>query len=517
MEWPNNPKIYEINTHVWLTTLGQQYGQDVTLATVPDAVLDELAAYHVDAVWLMGVWFRGASSLNSALNYVHQYRGALPDITDDDVIGSAYAIGAYQIDEAIGGRDGLVDFRERLHERGIRLILDFVPNHTGMDHPWLVERPDYYVQASPDMLQKTTGEFFVKTDSAGREHIIAHGRDPYFPGWIDTAQLNAFHQGYRQAAVRTLQEIATMADGVRCDMAMLMMNDVFVRTWHWLGFTENEQPDVDFWNYVIPRVRDKNNNFIFIAEAYWGLNHALNQQGFDYTYDKLLYDRLLSGDVNGIQAHLSADLDYLKKQIRFIENHDEPRAAESFGVARSRPAAVMIHTLPGATLLHDGQFTGRQVKLPVQINRQPDENEYIALKEFYLRLLNEAQDDVYHSGDWQLFPCDAACDGCEGDYNIVAYGWQHNDDYRLIVINLSDEWSQASVGLDTWSDYLEQNDWRLLDVLHRTYREDSREDMLDDGLRVDLEPSQAVIYHFTPMKKRNVRRRRRRTSTEENA
>jgi hypothetical protein len=173
----------------------------------------------------------------------------------------------------------------------------------------------------------------------------------------------------------------------------------------------------------------------------------------------------------------------------------------------------MIHTLPGATLLHDGQFTGRLAKLPVQINRQPDENLHAALKAFYIRLLHETQDDVYQFGEWRMFRCYAACDGCEGDYNIVAYGWQHNDEHRLVVINLSDEWSQASIDLAPWHDYLDQSDWRLLDVLHRTYREEDRDDITDDGLRVDLEPSQAVIYHLTPMKKRKARRRRRRAST----
>jgi len=502
--WPRNPRIYEINTWVWLTTLSNKYEYAINLHNLPEEELDELSSYHVDAIWLMGVWFRGPSSRGSALNYIHEYVGALPDITEADIGGSAYAIGNYEVEEALGGRDGLAAFRERLRQRGMRLILDFVPNHTGHDHPWLLERPDYYVHGTWELLSEAPGEFFTVKTASGEEKVIAYGRDPYFPGWIDTVQLNAFDQGYRQAAVRTLSEIASMADGVRCDMAMLMTTEVFMRSWGWRGL---QPPEVDFWDYVIPRVKDQFSNFIFISEVYWNMNHALLTQGFDYTYDKTMYDRLLSGNVGGIYAHLGADKKYLEQQIRFIENHDEPRAADTLGLERTRPAAVLISTLPGATLLHDGQFTGRIIKLPVQITRQPNEREHPALKEFYLRLLQEADDDIYRDGQWELFPCYPACDGCDGSHNIMAYGWRMEDELRLIVLNLSGEWSQAFVEMTVWSDVLPRFEWKLLDVLHRTYTEENGEDIAN-GLHVDMEPHQAMIYQFLPVKKRRRKRKK---------
>lgn len=507
-KWPNSPRIYEINTWVWLTTLSQQYDYPITLANVPDEILDRLTSYHIDAIWLMGVWHRGESTRESALNYVHEYRGALPNVTEDDIAGSAYAIAAYTVEEKLGGQEGLAIFRQQLAARGLKLILDYVPNHTGLDHAWLKEHPDYYVQADKEWLKKTDKEFFKVRITKNKSLTIAHGRDPYFPGWIDTAQLNAYSAGYRQAIADTLNDIATMADGVRCDMAMLMLNDVFKQTWGWLH-PDMQAPETEFWDDVIPKVKAQNPDFLFIAEAYWNLNHTLLAQGFDYTYDKILYDRVLSRDVNGLRNHLFAELEFIQKQIRFIENHDEKRAADILGLESSRPAAVLIATLPGAVLLHDGQFCGRKVKLPVHITRQPYEREYPALKQFYKRLLDEASDPIYREGEWRLFNCHSACDGCGGENNLLTYGWRQGDEMRLIVLNLSDEWSQGAIDLGAWADRLRGHDWVLLDTVHRTYIDEDGDNVAELGLYVDMESHQSAIYHFEPLKIRKDRSRER--------
>jgi hypothetical protein len=536
--WSRNPRIYQINTWVWLTTLSEKYNEKIMLHNVPEAELDKLASYHVDAVWLMGVWFRGKTTRASALNYIHEYVGALPDVSEQDVIGSAYAIADYRVDEGIGGRDGLLTFRQQLHARGLKLVLDFVPNHTGLDHRWLHDHPEYYVNGTKTWYKKARGEFFlvekevpekdmIEAAQADNEHlvperdathkqgasvlkpppehessVIAHGRDPYFPGWIDTAQLSAFSPGYRQAAVETLLSIAELADGVRCDMAMLMMNEIFVRTWGWLGL--NHAPNADFWTSIIPQVKAQHPNFLFIAETYWNMEYALLQQGFDYTYDKTMYDRLLEGDTNAIYKHLNADYNFLRRQIRFIENHDEKRANDTFGLERSRAAAILICTTPGATLLHDGQFTGRIIKLPVHISRQTYEREYTHLHRFYMRLLQEASHDIYQHGEWKLFNTWSACEGCIGEYNFIAYGWRHNGDMRLIVLNFSGQWSQARVDLWHWGDSLREHNWRMTNVIHSTpsYQDIDGTAAVEDGLIIDMESYQAMIYHFTPIKER---------------
>lgn len=486
--WPCKPFIYEINTRVWLTDLCRRYHQHITLGNIPEHILDELAGYQVDAIWPMGVWTRSAAVRTSALNYTHEYRPVLPDLTDDDVIGSGYAIGAYQVDPMVGGRDGLARFREQLQARGMRLILDFVPNHVATDHLWTAQNPGYFVRGTSRDLKHQPGMFFQATDDWGRSAYIAHGRDPYFPGWIDTAQLNAFNPGLRQAMTHTLLDIAAQCDGVRCDMAMLMVNDVFKRTWGWL--VEETMPEREFWEEIIPQVRSQHPDFLFMAEVYWNMEYTLQQQGFDYTYDKELYDRMLSDNLGAIHAHLKADENFQRRSVRFIENHDERRAAAAFGTLRSKAYAVLIATLPGAVLLHDGQFTGRKIKLPVQIGRQPDEYVDEELETFYYRLLEETRDPIYQEGQWRLFEVS------DGDF--IAYGWQHGDEYRLITVNPTSGWVRGKIHLHDWG-----GNWALYDVL--TEAEHPVPEA--GGMWLSLQPYEARIFHLPTSPERKRRKK----------
>jgi hypothetical protein len=492
-QWPNKPFIYQINTWVWLNSLSQRFGRPITLDTIPHEVFDELSRLNVDAIWLMGVWQRNPAGRASALNYKHEYRPVLPDLTDDDVIGSAYAVGAYEVDAQLGGRQALAWARARLSERDLKLILDYVPNHVGTDHAWIAENPHYFVLGTPETLAEAPDLFFNAKDVAGNDIVVAHGRDPYFPGWIDTAQVNAFSAEYRQAALATLCDIATQCDGIRCDMAMLMTNDVFRRTWgHYL--TE-ETPDSEFWESIIPNVKANHPDCLFIAEVYWDMEYVMLQHGFDYTYDKRLYDRIQDGFVHLIRDHLQASLSYQQRQVRFIENHDEHRAAASLGIERQRPGAVLIATLPGAALFHDGQFVGRTVKLPVQIGRQPHEPKNWALEGFYRKLLAETRHPVYQSGQWRLFEIHESYKGNITNLHLLAYGWAQGSDFRLIVTNPTHRWSQGIVRVYGWESLLGTH-WRLVDVLTGvdTYRHGDQ--IAHEGLYVELEAYQSHIFRF---------------------
>ena len=246
----------------------------------------------------------------------------MPDYRPQDVVGSPYCVRAYEVDPRLGGRDGLARARAALARHGLGLILDFVPNHVAPDHPWTRTNPELFVRGTSQELEDDPGSF-VAIDGS----VLARGRDPYFPAWPDVVQLNAFAPALRTTVIATLRDIAEQCDGVRCDMAMLMMNDVFSRTW---GARVGAPPAEDYWPTVIPAVRDAHPGFRFIAEAYWDLEWALQQQGFDFCYDKRLYDRLVAGEARQIRPHLSADRQYQQRLVRFIENHDEPRAAAVF-------------------------------------------------------------------------------------------------------------------------------------------------------------------------------------------
>jgi len=492
-QWHKSPMIYEINTAVWLNELSRRYDRPVTLGTVTDDDLDYLAGLNVDAIWLMGIWQRGPAGLESALNYMHEYEGALPDITEDDVMGSAYSIADYQVDHRLGGRDELAHLRGRLRDRGLKLILDYVPNHVAIDHAWVTEKPHYLVRGTKKWLKEAPDLFFKTTSESGQEFITAHGRDPYFPGWIDTAQVNAFSTEYRQHVVELLKDIASQCDGVRCDMAMLMMNDIFSNTWS--QYLNETAPATEFWEDIIPAVRETYPDFLFMAEVYWDMEYQLLQQGFDFTYDKRLYDRILDGHIPSLRDHLHAALSFQQHQVRFIENHDEPRAMSTLGVNKQRPAATMICTLPGAKLLHDGQFVGRNIKLPVQIKRQPDEIRHRALEDHYYRLLQETTRPIYQHGDWRMFEIIPAYPDNYTNEGLISYGWTHEGEFRLVVINLTPVWSNAIIQIYGWPE-ISENYWRIFDVLNDVCIYRDGKDLAENGLRLDVAVYQSHIFRF---------------------
>ena len=344
-------------------------GRALTLDEVPEAEWDALAALPVDAVWLMGVWQRSPEGLRIAMadpGLEAGIRAALSDLRPEDVIGSPYCVRDYVVDERFGGTGALRAARAALEGRGVGLILDYVPNHVAPDHPWTTSLPECFVAGTEAELAEHP-EAFIRTAGGG---IFARGRDPYFAPWPDVVQLNAYAPALRDAVAEMLIGVGAHCDGLRCDMAMLMTNEVFGRTW---GERAGPAPAEDYWPTLIGRVKQVHPDLLFMAEAYWDMEWTLQQQGFDLCYDKRLYDRLVHDPPDSVRGHLQADRDYQERLIRFIENHDEPRAAATFGPEQARAAAVVMSTLEGARLYHDGQFEGRRVHVPVFLGRAPDE------------------------------------------------------------------------------------------------------------------------------------------------
>jgi hypothetical protein len=485
-----HPFIYEINTWVWLEELQAQLGEKIDLAGVPKKKWKAIAALGFDVVWLMGVWERSPAGVAIALEndaLVESFRRALPDFTTADVVGSPYCIRDYAVAADLGGRKGLAAARKALDKRGLKLILDFVPNHVAPDHAWTREHPEYFVGGTEEDLERDPASFVKVGD-----RVLANGRDPFFPAWPDVVQLNAFSSDLRGAVIDTLRSIADQCDGVRCDMAMLMMNDVFERTW---GERAGARPADDYWPTVIDAVKSSHPHFVFLAEAYWDLEYALQQQGFDYCYDKSLYDRLVHEGADSVQGHLSGDIGYQRKLVRFLENHDEPRAAATFPSGKARAAAAATLGQTGARLVHEGQLDGRRVQLPVFLARRPDEEPDADLRAFYERLLGGLRDEVFRAGEWQL----AERSGWAGNdswQNLVAWGWRGEVPRALMVVNLGDSHAEGHVSLP-WDD-LRGQAWRLADAAGDVIYERSGDD-LRDGLYVALEPWAWSLFDLTPL------------------
>jgi len=262
---------------------------------------------------------------------------------------------------------------------------------------------------------------------------------------------------------------------------MLLVTRVFEQTW---SVRAGSLPAGEYWHEIIRAIRGARPDFLFVAEAYWDLEWELMHQGFDYCYDKRLLDRLEHAFAEQVRLHLLADLGYQEKLVRFIENHDEPRAAATFSGGREQAAAVTVFTLPGAKLLHEGQLEGRRVRIPVQLGRRPLEPANGNLLGFYQRLLTAVDTPAIREGEWQLcertgWPDNQSC------MNLVAWCWRKEDERCVVVVNLSDARSQARVRVP-WDD-LDGRTWRLTDPLSgRVYKRNGGE-MREPGLYVDLE------------------------------
>ena len=482
------PFLYEIDTWPWLNQLSTETGRHVDLGSVPDEHWDAIAGDGFDAVWLMGVWQRSPAGVAVALDnpeLVAGFRATLGDYTPADVVGSPYCIRDYEVDAALGGPDGLAAARAALARRGLGLILDFVPNHVAPDHPWTTTHPEHFLPGTADELRDDPKSFL---DVGGL--ILAKGRDPYFSAWPDVVQLNAFSPGLRSAVVETLRRIADQCDGVRCDMAMLVMNDTFARTW---GPRAGDPPADDYWPTLIPAVRRTHPGFRFIAEAYWDLEWALQRQGFDFCYDKRLYDRLVHESAESVRLHLLGDPAYQQGLARFTENHDEPRAASRFGPGRVKAAAVAALTQTGARLVHQGQLEGRTVHLPVFLGRFPPEAADADLAEFHHSLLLAIDDPTFRTGTWSL--CDRS--GWPGDdsaENLVAWSWDGHTRW-LVVVNLSPAPATGRVRAP-WDD-LRGQALRLVDPTNDVAYDRTGDDLCD-GLYVRLGPWDWHLFRVEP-------------------
>jgi hypothetical protein len=475
---PPYPSLYQVNTRVLLTDLSRQLKRAAALDDIPDATLDGIAENGFDWVWFLGVWQTGAAGRAISLQnpeWRNEYRELLPDFSDNDVCGSCFAIQSYSVHRDFGGNASLARLRERLRKRGLRLLLDFVPNHTAPDHPWAQQHPEYYVYGTEAQLEREP-QNYTRVSTPGGQVVLAYGRDPYFSGWPDTLQLNYANPDVQEAMGGQLESLAGMCDGVRCDMAMLILPDVFERTW-------GLRP-VSFWPGAVARARARRPGFVFMAEVYWDLEWTLQQQGFDYTYDKRLYDRLREGHARPVRDHFRADMDFQRRSARFLENHDEPRAAATFPSGAHQAAAILTFLCPGLRFIHQGQMEGMTKRIPVHLGRGPAEAVDAGLQAFYQRLLSCLRHPSVQ-GQWELLECTPAWDGNWTWDCLICFAWRAPGQTPLIVVvNYAPNQSQCYLRIG-FSE-LEGAAVRLRDLMGPDVYDRSGDEMRSRGLYLDL-------------------------------
>jgi glycosidase len=475
------PSLYQINTRILLTDLSRKLGRAATLNDVPDAELDRLAGLGFEWVWFLSVWQTGlAGQRVSRKNpeWRKEFQETLPDLREEDIAGSGFAVTAYAIPAALGGDAALARLRRRLAQHGLKLMLDFVPNHMALDHPWVEDHPEYFVAGTEELLSREP-QNYVRVRREKGDLVLAYGRDPYFSGWPDTLQLDYSNPQLQKAMIHELLKISDRCDGVRCDMAMLLLPDVFERTW-------GRRPEL-FWPKATKEVRDQHPGFCFMAEVYWDLEWTLQQQGFDYTYDKRLYDRLREGHARLVREHLHADLGYQTGLARFLENHDEPRASATFDPLVHRAAAVITYFIPGMRFFHQGQFEGRMKRISPHLVRAPEESPDKKLGKFYDDLLEVLRKPVVKSGEWQWLEGQPAWEGNGSWDSFVVHSWRGTGGERmLIAVNYAPHPSQCYVNLSFPE--IKNRSVRLKDLLSSAcYIRDGNE-LLDRGLYLDMQP-----------------------------
>ncbi len=482
-----NPSLYQINTRVWIKQFDTA-DHVATLADVPDTYWLDLKEKGMDLVWLMGIWktCETTAIFGQTPQDLDHYQNILPDFEIDDVVPSPFAVDEYEINPELGTFTDLKHLKLKLNSMGLKLILDFVANHFSRDSHLVDTNPEYFIQGSKEDLAREPGNFFEKNGL-----IFAHGRDPHYAAWIDSVQVNYFNPSAVEYMQSVLSEIATLCDGIRCDMTMLILNEVFENTWsHQIAQNNCSRPTLEFWDQAIKITKSINPNFTFIAEVYWGLEYKMHTLGFDFTYDKKLYDLLASDQNHDLHNYLYADKSYQQKMVRFIENHDEDRSVEVFGKPKVMSAAVAISTLPGLHFYQDGQWWGSRVHLPMQLSRTSQEQPDESLFAFYSYLLEIVEDVVIKTGDWSLVALTRAEDDFSFE-NLVAWRWQLGNVFFFVFINYSAHESVSWAKLNFETSKVSLN---FVDELNQvTYAREVNE-LHQKGLFIKLAPYQSHIF-----------------------
>jgi hypothetical protein len=489
-----NPLLYEINTRCWLRELSERFERRVDMGSVPEAEFDYWRRLGISHIWLMGIWTSGKMARRHALREARarRYDQALPDCRPEDVDGSPYAIGDYKVGEMIGREAGLEKFRKQLHDSGLKLILDFVPNHLGLDHPWLRAHPERFVNSSSPMPET----FRLRTSLGTR--WVAHGKDPHFPAWIDTAQLDYRKEQTRQAMIGVLESISQLCDGVRCDMSMLLLNEVFAATWKEFNASA-QMPHTEFWSDAISFVKSAWPDFLFLAEVYWGFEERLQQLGFDFTYDKRLYDHLVSEKPGSVQRHLATKSPgSLEKSVHFLENHDERRAALLLSPPRLRAATWLILSLPGMCLLHEGQLSGARIHCPVQLGRRQSEPFQTGIVQMHEELLEMIKRSQVRKGPAKVLKLLSAPDeraNCAED--MVAVLWQserpNQENFDVSIVNLG---CRCRCRLMLPIKGLGEHNWRTSSFVDgRTWFCEGHH-LVQNGFELELAENEALLLRF---------------------
>jgi len=504
-DFGRSPVVYQISTRPWLYELAlaghpanctNGRGTDyVCLKDVPDAEWQKIKDDKTNIVWLMGVWQLGNAGLQDSIGYIDRYKTELPDITVEDIIGSPYAIVDYTVNSEIGTDADLDAVKAKLNALGMGLMVDFVPNHFALDARMLETNPEVFIQrpdgdTSPD-------EWWIEKSGV----TVAYGRGPYDGPWTDTLNVNY----WSPAAIAIMKDIfvniAKRVDAIRIDMAMLVLNDVWENAWSDVMASGGwARPEADFWADAISTAKAET-SLVIVSEAYdYYMTSPPEQEyltnlGVDYSYNKKVLDVIEEQHLDEMRGFLFQQPQWrLNRMCHFVENHDEPRAAKSLGgQAKAFAASVAALTLPGMRLTYFGQYDGLANRLGVHLRRGTPEDKHPEVHAQYVKLMEALSHEVFHEGTWTII--DVEQPGPE--WRLFAWGWEHNGEKRLVVVNWCDQQGVGIVPVANAVGHEDSGRVQITELLTNTTLNGTATEMRGSGLAVQLDPWKAHIFEYS--------------------
>ncbi len=407
-DWMPSLVLLAKNAYVWLDQLTKKYQREINrLDLIPDEELDSLARWGFSGLWLIGLWERSPASKR-----IKQLRG------NPDAVASAYSLYSYDIANDLGGDQAFLVLRDRAWQRGIRLASDMVPNHMGIDSPWVIEHPDWFVSMDYSPFPSYTfngpnlsgdsrvgiyleDHYYDNSDAAvvfkrvdswtASEKFVYHGNDGTSMPWNDTAQLNYLNPEVREAVIQTILHVARKFSVIRFDAAMTLAKRHYQRLWYpepgsggdipsraEHGMTKrqfDEAMPVEFWRELVDRVGQELPDTLLLAEAFWLMEgYFVRTLGMHRVYNSAFMN-MLRDEKNQeyrlvIKNTLEFDPEILKRYVNFMNNPDERTAVDQFGKGdKYFGVSTMLATLPGLPMFGHGQIEGFTEKYGMEYRR----------------------------------------------------------------------------------------------------------------------------------------------------
>ncbi|HEY1214207.1 MAG TPA: alpha-amylase family glycosyl hydrolase [Bryobacteraceae bacterium] len=519
--WMPGAVLIAKSTYVWLAQLSKRYQRSIhRLDQIPDEELDTLARRGMNSLWLIGIWERSRASQT-----IKQLCG------NPDAVASAYSLFDYAIAEDLGGEPAYVNLRNRAYARGIRLASDMVPNHMGIDSPWVVEHPDWFISRQdspypaynfdgPDLSQdprveiKIESHYYEQTDAAvvfrrrdrasGETRYIYHGNDGTSFPWNDTAQLDYLNPAVREQVIQTILHVARLFPVIRFDAAMTLAKRHFHRLWfpgpgssgaipsraeYGMSSAEfNAHMPHEFWREVVDRVAAEVPGTLLLAEAFWLMEgYFVRTLGMHRVYNSAFMN-MMRDEENAkyrsvLKNTLEFDPDIMKRYVNFMSNPDERTTIDQFGDGdKCFGVTAMMATLPGLPMFGHGQIDGFTEKYGMEYRRpRYDETPNHWLVERHEReiapLLHQRA-LFAESSNFLLY--DFFNDNGTVDENVFAYSNRRGDQRGLVLYN--NRYSTTKGTVDWSAAYADKHSGQL------------RQQRLKDGL--GLSGDAAIILGY---------------------